>query len=81
MNESKNLVAALRLQNEELISKNEEHKREIKQWEVMYKEWMNTMEARVNNINRTHQILQNCITPNQQADQQQQADDQEQTKN
>ena len=39
-------------------AKNEESKREIKQWEQMYKEWMTMMEDRVTNINRTHQILQ-----------------------
>ena len=39
-------------------SKHEEYKKEIKQWEVMYKEWMTMMEDRVTNINRTHQILQ-----------------------
>lgn len=58
LSESKNLVAALRLENEDLFKKNEEYKREIKQWEVMYKEWMSMMEDRVTNINRTHQILQ-----------------------
>ena len=39
-------------------AKQEESKREIKQWEQMYKEWMTMMEDRVSNINRTHQILQ-----------------------
>ena len=42
----------------EAYAKHEEYKREIKQWEVMYKEWMSMMEDRVTNINRTHQILQ-----------------------
>lgn len=42
----------------EVLNKNEEYKKEVKQWEVMYKEWMQMMEDRVSNINRTHQILQ-----------------------
>lgn len=45
----------------EALSKNEDYKKEIKQWEVMYKEWMQMMEDRVTNINRTHQILQVII--------------------
>ncbi|RNA13393.1 ELKS Rab6-interacting CAST family member 1-like [Brachionus plicatilis] len=81
LGEARNLIAALKLENEELknesdrnkkqfdeelarsMNKNEEYKREIKQWEVMYKEWMQMMEDRVTNINRTHQILQECIRP------------------
>lgn len=39
-------------------TKHEQAKREIAQWELMYKEWMTMMEDRVTNINRTHQILQ-----------------------
>ncbi|CAF0953188.1 unnamed protein product [Brachionus calyciflorus] len=79
LSDSRSLIAALKLENEELngeinrnkkrfdvelsqaLNKNEEYKREIKQWEVMYKEWMQMMEDRVTNINRTHQILQQCI--------------------
>ena len=45
----------------EAYTKNEEYKKEIKQWEVMYKEWMTMMEDRVSNINRTHEMLQVCI--------------------
>jgi hypothetical protein len=45
----------------EAYAKNEEYKKEVKQWEVMYKEWMTMMEDRVTNINRTHQILQVII--------------------
>ncbi len=41
-----------------VYAKHEETKREVKQWEVMYKEWMTMMEDRVTNINRTHQLLQ-----------------------
>jgi hypothetical protein len=40
------------------LQKNEDYKREIHKWEEMYKDWMNMMETRVANINRTHQILQ-----------------------
>lgn len=93
LSESRNFIAALKIENEELkvfnysfsslflienfikcdlerkkkhfdeelsrsMNKNEEYKQEIKQWEVMYKEWMQMMEDRVTNINRTHQILQ-----------------------
>ncbi len=46
------------LEMADTLAKNEEYKKEIKQWEVMYKEWMSMMEDRVTNINRTHQILQ-----------------------
>jgi hypothetical protein len=40
------------------LAKHEEYKKEIRQWEAMYKEWMTMMESRVSNIDRTHQILQ-----------------------
>lgn len=63
LNESKNFVAALQLENEDLRGKCEDYKREIKQWEVMYKEWMSMMEDRVTNINRTNQILQKVLQP------------------
>jgi len=42
----------------EAYTKNEEYQKEIKQWEIMYKEWMTMMEDRVSNINRTHEMLQ-----------------------
>ena len=80
LHESKDLIMALKCENDELkthvgrikqesnlemataLQKNEEYKKEIKKWEEMYKEWMNMMENRVANINRTHQILQQVIT-------------------
>ena len=71
LSESKNLTVALRVQNEELVHKIEEYKREIAQWENMYKEWMSSMESRVDNINRTHKILQKIIVPGQEPQQQQ----------
>lgn len=39
-------------------AKNEESSKEVRKWESMFKEWMQTMEDRVNNINRTHSVLQ-----------------------
>ena len=69
---SRDLAHALRVENEDLkahlnhysaelataLQKNENYKRELQTWEAKYKEWMHMMENRVENINRTHQVLQ-----------------------
>lgn len=53
-----NIKKSYSAQLSELMGKNEEYKKEIANWEVMYKDWMKMMEDRVSNINRTNQILQ-----------------------
>jgi len=40
------------------VNKQEEAQREVKNWEIMYNDWMKLMEERVTNINRTHNMLQ-----------------------
>ena len=76
LDESKNLVAALKMDNEEARTdferrkkifqaelsdacfKEEKAKKEVKSWEEMYKEWMKTMEVRVNELMQTNAFLQ-----------------------
>lgn len=79
LDESKNLVAALKMDNEEARNdferrkqifqaelsdacyKEEKAKKEVKSWEEMYKEWMKTMEVRVNELMQTNAFLQVLI--------------------
>ena len=76
IDDSKNVIVALRLENEEAkieferrkklfqnelsdaVYKEEKAKQEVERWEIMYKEWMNTMEGRVNQLMQTNAFLQ-----------------------
>ena len=58
MEKSREEIRKLKLLLRHNDDHNEEYKKEIRQWEAMYKEWMTMMESRVSNIDRTHQILQ-----------------------
>ena len=43
------------------LAKHEEARQEVRNWETMYQDWMKLMESRVDNINRTHSLLQVTI--------------------
>lgn len=76
LDESKNMIVALKMDNEEARNdferrkkifqaelsdacfKEEQAKKEVKSWEEMYKEWMKTMESRVNQLMQTNAFLQ-----------------------
>ena len=42
----------------ELAQREEEAKKQVATWEQMYREWMATMERRVNNLQMTNEDLQ-----------------------
>jgi hypothetical protein len=53
-----NAKAAYQMELAKAVAKQEEAQREVKNWEIMYNDWMKLMEERVTNINRTHNMLQ-----------------------
>ena len=50
--------AAFQLELADAVGKQEEAQREVKNWEIMYNDWMKLMEESVGNINRTHIMLE-----------------------
>jgi len=77
--EAKNLIEALRVENDDyknafetmkkqhadkmadLCNREEEAKKQVATWEQMYREWMATMERRVNNLQVTNEELQTWL--------------------